>query len=73
MSVPTERPAVDAVAVRRAVRAAIRAAGYAHDTVTYVAVYPNKLRVHTIGSDGRVAQHLHMLEGSDGQSWSERR
>lgn len=72
MSVPTEPPAVDPVAVRRAFRAAIRAAGYAGQTVTYIAAYPDTLRVHTLGPDG-VTKHVHDLPGNDGQSWSERR
>jgi len=70
MSVPTEPPVVDAIAVRRAVRALLRAARYDHQTVMYVSVYPNKLRVHTLGPDG-VTPHVHTLDGG-GMSWSER-
>lgn len=68
-----ERPQPDSKAVRRAARALLRAAGYNPATVTYLATYPDKLRVHTIGPDGTITPHVHRLADSDGMSWTERR
>jgi hypothetical protein len=60
----------DPVAVRRAARALLRAAGYEPGAVMWFSCYDNQLRVHVVTANG-VEKFVHALEGGN-QAWGER-